>query len=307
MYQSVDDLEELDNEDAQERAETRAAVWKLFIAVAIILVLVAVFAPSLRGSEDDTPDPMRAERASYHMALSEGSIALRRARLKDFATTYPQSDRLPAVTAQLSVLDIYEARSWAKVMDASYDPTLSRIEKLSAIEIYETEWSQAYLGGRETELTALRQAIEMQVELPDRSLKEGPSVIPSTVPSNVMAGGPRPVITAPPRPVITAPPPPVVVAPPFEPVVTRNITPRYPASAQRAGIEALVVLSLSIDDRGRVEMIDVVSVDAERYENDFVNAAERAARRTRYEPRRVGGQAQPISGVIKRYRFQIEN
>lgn len=307
MYQSVDDLDELESEDARERAETRAAVWKLFIVAALILVLVALFAPSLRKADDRAPDPMRAERASYHMAISEGSIALRRARLKDFAATYPQSDRLPAVDAQLAVLDLYEARSWAKVMDASYDPELSRIDKLTAIQIYETQWSQAYLGGRESELTAVRQALEMQTELPDRSLKETPSSIPSNVPGNVMAGGPRPIVTPPPpRPMPVAPPTrPTVEATPYEPEVTRNITPRYPSRAQRRGIEALVVLSLSIDDRGRVAMTDVVSVEAERYGNDFVNAAERAARRTRYAPRMVNGEAKAVSGVIKRYRFQI--
>jgi len=50
-------------------------------------------------------------------------------------------------------------------------------------------------------------------------------------------------------------------------------------------------------------MIDVLSVEAERYEKDFVKAAKRAARRTSYYPKTVDGQPRAASGVVKRYKF----
>ncbi|MGB6230931.1 MAG: TonB family protein, partial [Litorimonas sp.] len=76
--------------------------------------------------------------------------------------------------------------------------------------------------------------------------------------------------------------------------------------ALRRGVEASVILSLNIDADGRVAMTEVLSVQADRYADDFVKAAERAALRTRFQPKTVGGRPVPASGVRKRYRFESD-
>ena len=88
--------------------------------------------------------------------------------------------------------------------------------------------------------------------------------------------------------------------------VSRNATPRYPRRAQRPGIEAVVTVSLTIDPDGRVSTVDIVDVEADRYADDFVKEAERAALRTRFDPRTVGGVPVETVGVEKRYRFELD-
>ena len=307
MYQSVDDLDDDIDFEAEDTKERRALIWKLFALALIIFGLIAIFVKNPEP-KDITDTAIKAESASYHTAISEMDAPLRRARLRDFATTYPESTRLPALYAQLHVLETYEGQAWTKVMDASYNPQLSRAEKLLTIQTYEEVWKSSYLGGRESDLKTVKKALEDETVLPDRKLKIGPSPISNSTPDHVMAGGPRNIFTS---PVVTPPPPPL--SPPqteqmeYKAEITRSVTPRYPGRAQRRGIEAIVELSLSIDDRGRVRLTEVVDIDVDdrRYERSFLRAAERAALRTRYKPYIVNGVAQPISGVRKRYRFQI--
>lgn len=310
MYQSVDDQDEIDIEEALELSERRAFMWKCVIAAVLVLAVVVIFGRPGGTTKPPQPTAVKAERASYHMAITEPSAALRRARLKDFQTTYPESPRQTAVAAQLLTLTQHETKSWAKVLDAQYDPALSTPEKLAAIQAYEAEWGRAYLGSREAELAALRKQLDNDVPRPDRNLKDTPSAIPKTINDRVMVGGPK-VVT--PRPVAPRPQPirpaPRPTPQAYVPEITRNVTPRYPSRAQRRGIEAVVELSLSIDKRGRVKETELIAVDSDspRYERDFIRAAERAAMRTRYEPYVVNGEASPATGIVKRYRFQMSD
>jgi len=73
----------------------------------------------------------------------------------------------------------------------------------------------------------------------------------------------------------------------------------------RRGVEGIVVLKLNIDAKGKVAMTELVGVEAPKYSKDFVKAAERAAMRTRFHPKTVGGKPQPATGIVKRYRFQL--
>ena len=310
MYQSVDQQDEIDNEDALEILERRAFMWKLLAGALIVLVIVGLFGRPAKQSAAPNEIAARAETATYNTAISEPTAALRRARLQDFQTTYPESLRQSAVRAQLEVLSQHETRAWAKVLDASYDPDLSSPEKRGILQAYEREWGGSYLGSRESELQSLREALDTETVLPDRKLKEGPSPIPQNIADNVMVGGPRAVvprrIQPRPQPVRPAPKPPA--AKPYVPEITRNVTPRYPRRAAQRGIEGVVELTLNIDARGRVRMTELIDVatDGDRYERDFIRAAERAAMRTRYKPYIVNGKAQPISGVVKRYRFKLQ-
>lgn len=312
MYQSVDQQDEIDNEHAHEISERRALLWKLLAGALIILVIVGLFGRPDKKPAAPADIAARAETATYNTAIAEPSAALRRARLQDFQTTYPESTRQSAVTAQLEALSQHETRAWAKVLDASYDPKLSSPEKRAVLQAYERAWGGSYLGGRESELASLRETLDSESTRPDRTLKEGPSPIPQNITDNVMVGGPRAVVPRPvqprPQPVRPAPIAPVP-KPRYVPEVTRNVTPRYPRRASQRGIEGVVELNLNIDARGRVRMTELMDVatDGGRYERDFIRAAERAAMRTRFKPYIVDGEAQPISGVVKLYRFKLDN
>jgi len=74
--------------------------------------------------------------------------------------------------------------------------------------------------------------------------------------------------------------------------------------AKRRNIGAIVVVSMNINNEGRVDSVDIVDIEAERYEKDFIRAAKRAAKRTRFHPKTVNGKAVPAMDVRKRYIFR---
>lgn len=307
MYQVIDDPEE------EARQERGFSVWPFLIG-AVLAAMVFFFvwlaspgSPTDPGLAVETP----ASRAAYLQALSETNPAFRRARLLDFQRVYPDTDRADAIIDQLDVIEAAELGDWEALTDSIYDVRADTEAKQAALAAYEARWNGALLGGRGEELDALRAEIDETANpqtLPDRTLDGVDSPISDKLPSDMLAGAP-PILTT---PVFTPPPPP---PPPqnsatgtvIQPTVRRNVSPRYPRNAQRRGVEAIVVVAMDIDADGRVAMAEIVSVDAERYESDFEKAAERAAMRTRFNPKTVNGQAVPARGVLKRYIFRAQD
>ena len=307
MYQSVDDPEDKEKEAQAEQKSAQRLLWIWFAAGLALLAIIAIFSSSRSASTPDMQIASLAERANYRTAIAESEVDLRRARLRDFESTYPESEHLPAVRAQLTVLDSHEAKAWAVLNDAMFDPSADRFAKLAAIQLYEKQWGASYLGGREADLRALREQVETEPEpLPSRELTDLTSPIPQNVPDNVMVGGPRAAPPPPPVRPYVPPPKPVVTARVVPPKIIKNVTPRYPRKAQRRGVNAIIELSLSIDAEGEVQMAEVTRVQADRYRKSFVKAAERAAMRTRYSPQTVNGEAVPVQGIRKRYVFRVE-
>jgi TonB family protein len=89
-----------------------------------------------------------------------------------------------------------------------------------------------------------------------------------------------------------------------QPKIRRNVSPNYPRSARRRNIGAIVTVEMDINTEGRVESVETVTIETERYAKDFRRAAERAAKRTRFHPKTVNGQPVPAFGVRKRYIFR---
>ena len=306
MYQSIDD-----DIEAEEERTARWMPWALGAAgVAAVFALVALTRPGGPSLPGGPLQPEPEARAAYLRAIGETDPSLRRARLTDFLNQNPQDPRAPAAQAQLYVLDAAEARAWEDTVSAAYDPTLPIEAQRAAVKRFQHSWGR-YLGGREAESAALLAQIEgteTEPDRPDRSLPDTPSPFPNTVPADQLAGGP--VIRPAPPPIIFRPEPapeparPERVAEVVPPRVRRDSTPRYPRNAQRRGISGVVTLALNIDERGRVAMAEVVDVQAERYADDFVRAAERAAMRTRFHPKTVDGEPVAAMGVRKRYRFE---
>ena len=309
VYQSIDQEPEVE----EPRGGLRAALPWAVGALAILGVFAAVFAFS-PGPPAQSGDPLQPEpeaRAAYLRAIAESDPALRRARLRDFLNQNPQDPRSAAAQAQLYVLDQAEATAWQDTVSAAYAPGATPEERRAAVEAFQAKWGR-YLGGRDEDASALLAQIdglEATEPKPDRSLPEQPSPFPKNVPADRLAGGP--VIARPPPPVIARPQPtaprptqPARVAEVTPPRVRRNVTPRYPRRAQRRGVDGIVTLALDIDERGRVALAEVISVEAERYADEFARAAERAAMRTRFHPKTVNGEPVESIGVRKRYRFE---
>ena len=79
-----------------------------------------------------------------------------------------------------------------------------------------------------------------------------------------------------------------------------------PRKARRKGIEAVVILSLFIDERGNVARTEVVSVDAKKYRKSFARASKKAAMRSKFYPKTVGGKSVATSNYLRQYTFTFE-
>ena len=302
----------IDDQDDEELAPPPGfTILPFFIgAVLAALVFFAVWLMSpgqqiAPGQTVETP----ASRATYLAALSERDPAVRRARLLDYQREHPDTDRGDAIESQLDVINTSELADWDDLVQAIYDERLPLEDKQTAFTDYEQRWNGRLMGGRGEDLEELRvilddtQAVD---SLPDRSLEAGESPISDTIPSDVLAGAPpRMAVTFPiyePEPV--APPPPVRKDVIIQPSVRRNQSPNYPRSAKRRKIGAIVVVAMDIDEKGRVDSVEIIDIQAERYEKDFIRASERAAKRTRFNPKTINGQPVPATGVRKRYIFR---
>ena len=319
MYQDID--EPGDIEPALNRPSRLSVTWKALIALIVLSALLFLFLhlyQTQNSHQDPSNDTSQNAAISkvYRTAMSEPLAPLRRARLYDFVSTYPDSKYDRAAKAQLLVLNDEEARSWADVTNILYEPDSQRIERLIALDKYERKWGPSFLGGRDDDIKSIRENLESQTEqVPSRKLEDNPGIINQTpankaqetsITDTELAGGPVIRIAPPPRLVETIRPtqtrrPDLVIAP----KVRRNSAPRFPRRAERKGIEGLVILDLSIDESGRVKIAKLVSVEAREYQRDFVRAAQKAARRTRFFPKTVNGVAQPAANVRKLYRFAL--
>lgn len=81
-----------------------------------------------------------------------------------------------------------------------------------------------------------------------------------------------------------------------------NALPVYPIRAVQQGLEGYVIVSLDVGADGGVDNAVVV----ESSHPVFESAALQAAKRCRFKPRVVDGIPQPVTGLQKIFRFQME-
>ena len=308
MYQVIDDQDEDDID--------QPAGWSILpfilgaLLAGLVFFMVWLFFPGQQATPGQTIETP-ASRAAYLKALSEPKPALRRARLMDFQRAYPDTDRQDAVEDQLDVINTAELAEWETLYRAVYSETLQLDAKRSAMADYETRWNGQILGGRGEELTALKQILDEtapEINQPDRTLEPGESPIPDNIPAETLAGAPpQMAVTFP----IPAPPPPPP-APAVEenkdiivqPRVRKNASPSYPRSAKRRKIGAVVTVSMYVNDEGKVKEAEVIDIEAVRYQRDFAKAAIKAAKKTKFHPKTINGEAVPAQDVRKRYIFK---
>jgi TonB family protein len=311
VYQSI---EEETNPPADNPAPSR--LWPWVVSGLFLLALTVLVGSQVRQLDRLTgdADPIRPEpeaRQAYLRALGETRPALRRARLTDFLTQYPDNPRRSAAEAQLAILDAAADKDWQATLTQAYDPRLDLPTRRDAVLLYKDKWGR-YLGARDEDIAALIQDIETRPigdDAPDRTLPRDPDQY-AGIPDDRLAGGPsrgfdRGRVTY--RPSTrdwrgTDRQDGAVIGP----RVIRNARPLYPRRAMRRGAEARVTLSLTIDERGRVSETELIGIEADGYADDFIRAAERAALQSRFEPRTIGGVPVETSGVRKRYRFELD-
>jgi TonB family protein len=308
MYQVIDDPEEEEFAGRSGGSILPFIIGAILAGIVFFFVWLASPGQSISTGESvETP----ASRAAYLTALGETTPALRRARLLDYQRVYPDTDRKDAIQDQLDVINTAELRAWETVTRAVYDVRSESEEKIDALLTYEANWNGSLLGGRGEELDTLRGAMneaEASAPLPDRSLEAGESPISDSIPSDILAGAPPqmaetfPIFTPPPVDEADTGPKSIVV----EAKVRRKVDPNYPRAALRRKVGAIVTLAIDINEKGRVSSTELVEVETNRYEKEFIRAAERAAMRTRFHPKTIDGDPVPAIGVRKRYIFQAD-
>lgn len=81
-----------------------------------------------------------------------------------------------------------------------------------------------------------------------------------------------------------------------------RVQPAYPATAQAQGLEGSVTVRFDVSALGKAT--NVIVVDSSN--RVFESAAVRAARKFRFRPKVVDGNAVPVSGVTYRFRFEMD-
>lgn len=86
-------------------------------------------------------------------------------------------------------------------------------------------------------------------------------------------------------------------------IAVRQVAPIYPERARERGIEGYVIIEFTVTSAGTTEDVQVVESSHPLLEA----AAIKAARKGRYRPRIVDGQAVAVHGMRNRFTFQLEN
>ncbi|NNC36002.1 MAG: energy transducer TonB [Acidimicrobiales bacterium] len=270
----------------------------LFLALALWLVFQNIGA----DSSGENVGPSEAF-LNYQDLSNEMHTGIRLARLEDFLAQYGGSSYVISARARQQALKVHEEKSWAKLTDAYYDPDADDDIKAVAIKAYTDIWTPLQ---RPEQLKSLTQVLPKDA-IVGLNTKPRRSRFASGGNDRFLEGAPMDRYPRPTQhPTMRGDAPERIAA-------SRTVVPRirgnarkpsYPRKAKRRRVEADVVLALDIDDRGRVARAHLVSVNARRYEDDFVKAAKNAARRTRYHPKTVNGRAVSTSGFVQKYAFR---
>ena len=89
------------------------------------------------------------------------------------------------------------------------------------------------------------------------------------------------------------------------PEVIREAKPRYPEEPRILGIEATVILLLTVDENGDVADVEVLHSNARRFRKKFVETAITAAKQYKFKPAIQDGKPVPcFCKVTIRFRLK---
>ena len=255
------------------------------ISLMLVVICILAFVSRTHGRKQ-TQHPqltnMQIEQQAYRAILSEMHTGIRLARWEDFLQQFPSGAYARAVRAQHIVLQTHETSAWAKYADTVYAIRARSQKKSAAYDRYIANWGTLI---RTQQLEALSAAAGIK-STQNLSFKTTKSIYQSGKSATSLAGEPNK------KPTSSRQAPRTVVKNLIQKnkISNQNIrvktarSPIYPRKAKRRKINATVILSMDIDARGRVTHVKLVSIDAKRYKREFVRAARRAARRSRFYP-----------------------
>ena len=288
--------------DSEDSSPARKPFWVLpfiglfFLIFALFLVL-GNNGPKGRNQNAGPSDAL----VEFQNVSNEMHTGVRLARLDDFLAQYANSSYAYVAQARRNALKRHEEKAWARLTETFYDAEADEIARSLAIVAYTDIWTPLH---RPEQLKTLEQT------LPNDAV---PNFRPNERKSRFASGGNDQFLEGAPisrgsflQRAFTRGSEPQRIDPSriVEPQIRTKRKPSYPSKARRRRIEADVVLELDIDDRGRVSQVRLKSVRADRYAEDFVKAAKRAARRTRFYPKTIGGRPIATSGYVQKYAFR---
>lgn len=284
----------------------------LAIATAICLSIIAFMYLLEQRTEDpgsrlDLPNRTAAE--LYADAEGVEIPALRKKALENFVEVYPDSPQASLAKAELDSLSETEDAAFSELSDKIYSVEVPATDKAEALDAFEAEWGS---GDYAEDIASMR--TQVLLDIPDEEAQAAarareqfePKDAPSPAPGEAtgMAGGDGVVLDVMPDPQELFGNDDAV--PTIVPAkVDYEATPRYPRRAQSRGVEAVVVVSMDIDEEGEVVDVRIIEPASGRYARDFNRAAISAARRTTFFPQTINGEPSPYNGYTQQYRFRM--
>lgn len=282
----------------------RGRVFMLFgLLILAVTVLLWAYFLSPRTASKHTSSKVQTLHAEYQIILTETHTGARLARLKDYISQHPNSPYIRAARVQYLALSAHETAAWAQLSNTRYDLRATKNDKASAKNAYLYYWGTFTRSEQIEALSPDTQAKNMDDNADEYAYKRSKSPFSKGSHADILAG-------APPKYIATIPAIVKQVQAPRSTTRTTKVRPRkaatpiYPRRAKRRNIDGVVVLRLFIDDKGRVHKSVVVRAEAARYKNDFIRAARRAARRSRFHPKTINGKPVPSQGYQRVYTFQ---
>jgi len=284
--------------DKNAKHKARPSLLPIFVVMfGFIFVCIGVVMLALDlGAKRITFKPL-TPRQTYLSIVSETHTGLRLARLQDFAENYVRNDDTGRARTARDALSSHEQRAWVKLTKTLYSLKSTDIQNTEALATYKSTWG---IWNRSSDLPILLQATGVVI-ISSTDMQYAPNARRSK-----FAKGKGATMLAGAVPDYELEPSPPTSYNVLNARMKYSKQPKYPRKARRKGIEAVVILSLFIDERGNVARTEVVSVDAKKYRKSFARASKKAAMRSKFYPKTVGGKSVATSNYLRQYTFTFE-
>lgn len=306
------------DKDAKDTATPNLT--SVFVVIfGFVFVGVSIFIFTTGGAKNIALKP-ETPRQAYLSILGETHTGLRLARLHDFAENYVHNTDTLRARAGRDALAAHEQQAWVHLSRTLYSLRSTDAQNSDALAAYKSTWG---IWNRQQDLPTLLQASGV-VFISSADTQYAPNARRSKFYAGGKGGSDAKggtkgtgTILAGETPIGMSPYDGLSQNDGFEQITSYGFDvqnarirfakrPKYPSKARRKSIEAVVTLSLFIDERGNVARTELVSVDAKRYRNSFARASKRAAMVSKFHPKTVGGKPVSTSNYLRQYTFTAE-
>ena len=294
------EVQNIEVENTTSKTISKTAFLGILGLISLCVLVLAIVARK-PIQEQSAPTREAHIQQEYRYILGEIHTGLRLTRYRDFLSQYPDNADIVAVRVQHAALKIHEARAWAQLSETAYDLAADTDTKTRAKNVYISQWGTLI---RQEALPNL--PIQPSIASSDAlTFKTAKSHFAMGKDANTLAGAKQDRPKKKPNEIK------VTKNKDDDKIVPARIRyarkPTYPRKAKRRGINATISLSLTIDQKGRVIRTKVLVVNASRYEEEFVRAAKRAAKRSRFHQKTINGKPVMVHDYKRVYKFKARN